>query len=627
MDHMAFPQPFTTSIHNLFFSTNISLNINGHLARPFRQRRGLRQGDPLSPFLFNLAFEAFLCAVNADFGIEGITIRTKDGATKFFAYADDLAVFIRSWAEWEQLKRLFQQFGAISNARLNVDKTVVFPLGQQSPTLKQQFQAAGIEWVDGDSDEPTRYLGYPIVHTPAQLEFFYDKLATKIERAADIHSARQLSVKGRALIANALLLATLWHVARVHPPTTRITERINKAIRTFTMPFFPRPSLATAQLTKDRGGLGLLNITHQSTAFQLGSLQHMIKKPESLATQVLGAVIEKETGAPTWRMVFAFPNHCNFRTALQHFSAITTMIKSTKQLSVISLADNDTTSAISILHSPADLWLTSGTDFQLHTKLRMDELFQLHPTEHYLQPIDWDEASSSARRLLNRIDAGTVICSPRLQSLLEGPHPQAQDKLSSALLARDLKGFPLEVLSTRTIRTALSQEEPTEEETKQAPHWRRLWKEKLEHRSRTILWRLHHDKLSNGQRMHKINPERPATCHTCGEEETTEHMVATCDAKRTVWETCLTTYSTNTIWNNTTILSLLKLHKIPLKLKQTTQFTKLQLIGSTLLSIWDHHWRTKLDNSIFLRIVGQAAALRRLRTLHRQITFSHSTSI
>ncbi|KAG0064464.1 hypothetical protein BGZ90_002198, partial [Linnemannia elongata] len=170
------------------------------------------------------------------------------------------------------------------------------------PTLKQQFQAAGIEWVDGDSDEPTRYLGYPIVHTPAQLEFFYDKLATKIERAADIHSARQLSVKGRALIANALLLATLWHVARVHPPTTKIIDRINKAIRTFTMPFFPRPSLATAQLTKDRGGLGLLNITHQSTAFQLGSLQHMIKKPESLVTQVLGAVIEKETGAPTWRM-------------------------------------------------------------------------------------------------------------------------------------------------------------------------------------------------------------------------------------------------------------------------------------------------------------------------------------
>ncbi|KAK3835587.1 MAG: hypothetical protein J3R72DRAFT_526601 [Linnemannia gamsii] len=36
---------------------------------------------------------------------------------------------------------------------------------------------------------------------------------------------------------------------------------------------------------------------------------------------------------------------------------------------------------------------------------------------------------------------------------------------------KDLKGFLLEVLSTRTIRTALLQEEPTEEEIKQAPLW------------------------------------------------------------------------------------------------------------------------------------------------------------
>ncbi|KAG0248732.1 hypothetical protein BGZ95_007885, partial [Linnemannia exigua] len=243
----------------------------------------------------------------------------------------------------------------------------------------------------------------------------------------------------------------------------------------------------------------------------------MIRKPESLATKVLGAIMEKETGAPTWRMIFAYPEHCNFKTTLKNFTAITTMLKAAKLLSPVSLVDNDTTSALSILYSPADLWMTSGIELQLHTKLRMDEIFQLHPTEHYLQPIDQDELSSSASRLLNRIDAGTVIVSPRLQSLLLGPHPQTQDSLSATLLARDLKGFPLEVLSTKTIRTALSQEEPTEEEIKQAPHWRRLWKEKLEHRSRTILWRLYHNKLSNGQRLHKINPERPETCHSCND--------------------------------------------------------------------------------------------------------------
>ncbi|KAF9116325.1 hypothetical protein BGW39_002753 [Mortierella sp. 14UC] len=128
----------------------------------------------------------------------------------------------------------------------------------------------------------------------------------------------------------------------------------------------------------------------------------------------------------------------------------------------------------------------------------MNELYQLHPTDNYLVPIDQAELSSSAFCLLNRIDTGTVVCSPRLQALLAGPQPQMADTLSTAFLAKDLKGFPLQVLTTKAIRTALLQEEPTEKEAKQLPHWRRFWKETLERRSRTVLWRYYQNKMSNG---------------------------------------------------------------------------------------------------------------------------------
>jgi hypothetical protein len=45
---------------NLFFSTTIRINVNSHLSQPVTQKRGLCQGDPLSPALFNLAFDHFL---------------------------------------------------------------------------------------------------------------------------------------------------------------------------------------------------------------------------------------------------------------------------------------------------------------------------------------------------------------------------------------------------------------------------------------------------------------------------------------------------------------------------------------------------------------------------------------
>lgn len=50
---------------SLFFRTEIRNNLDGHLSRPVLQRRGLRQGDPNSLLLFSLAFETFLCAIEA----------------------------------------------------------------------------------------------------------------------------------------------------------------------------------------------------------------------------------------------------------------------------------------------------------------------------------------------------------------------------------------------------------------------------------------------------------------------------------------------------------------------------------------------------------------------------------
>jgi hypothetical protein len=113
-------------------------------------------------------------------------------------------------------------------------------------------------------------------------------------------------------------------------------------------------------------------------------------------------------------------------------------LKATKHLSPTHLNDNTTLAQV-LLHSPADLWLSSGTENPLNTKLHMDELYQIHPTDNYLIPIDQDRLSTAAYRLSNRIDEGTVVYSPRLLALLEGPHHHQEDSLSTVFFAKTLK--------------------------------------------------------------------------------------------------------------------------------------------------------------------------------------------
>ena len=52
-----FPESFQRTIQFLYENAETSVMINGVLSKPFNVTRGVRQGDPLSCLLFNIAIE------------------------------------------------------------------------------------------------------------------------------------------------------------------------------------------------------------------------------------------------------------------------------------------------------------------------------------------------------------------------------------------------------------------------------------------------------------------------------------------------------------------------------------------------------------------------------------------
>lgn len=110
----------------------------------FAPERGLRQGDPLSPLLFNLVGEVLHCmlqkAENARI-FHGIRLGNSDNSLSHLQYADDTVIFMQDDCESiAGVKQVLSGFEMLSALRINFSKSKLYGFNNNAEDLHSSLE-------------------------------------------------------------------------------------------------------------------------------------------------------------------------------------------------------------------------------------------------------------------------------------------------------------------------------------------------------------------------------------------------------------------------------------------------------------------------------------------------------
>ena len=244
-------------------SSSLSILWNGARLDSFSPTRGLRQGDPLSPYLFVLCMEKLSIYISQRVG-EGswlpISI-SKDGPPiSHLLFADDVLLFCK--AKNSQVRIVLDtldDFCMASGLRVNFKKSRALSSKNVSRRRKENF--TGISSIRFTTDLD-KYLGVPLVQGRVKKSIFFEVLE-KIQRRLASWKGQLFNRTGRMCLAKSVLtslpiysMQTLWF-------PTGVCEKIDQMTRSFIWKgasdsrSFNLVNWETITCPKRNGGLGI----------------------------------------------------------------------------------------------------------------------------------------------------------------------------------------------------------------------------------------------------------------------------------------------------------------------------------------------------------------------------------
>lgn len=249
----------------------------GQKTAPKYRTKGVKQGCPLSPYVFDLIMEEVLVTVEDE--LNGLFTLNQTGKLKFpivLVYADDILIIARTVEELNKLLPVLQNYLGEVNLKLNEQKCQVMvrsPLG----TAPSEITIAGHVFKTTPS---LFYLGVPIT------ERLHRKLTTR-KRSRDAVIASRIILEFLKKRKPSVKLGTILYETVIAPTmvygtqATVLTKRSRKSLRRYHKQIYGQikalcnPEIGTTSSDEPK------SITNWIRILQLRYWGHIVRRPEN----------------------------------------------------------------------------------------------------------------------------------------------------------------------------------------------------------------------------------------------------------------------------------------------------------------------------------------------------------